>query len=230
MTEPNEQSENEQSTSNEPLQSKSLSTDDLLKTSVDKEAVVNFIEGMMQAMGSSLAGQLPQQPTVRPGTRNGEANERKYQSKVVNAIMKKLERVAKYPDTAREVQDDAEILDWLNRSGCKQRDYFEELECAQELTGFYGGYRRFDLAIQSAKKALAITVLHRRDDQETLAELNWVLADLHAAHDKMTEAMEYMNKCLQLVEPGADEEHPTYKELLAQLQETNNRSRIVVMT
>jgi uncharacterized coiled-coil protein SlyX len=142
--------------------------------------------------------------------------------------MRKLERLNKYPDTYKEVMEDAEINEWLQRSGCKQRDYFEELELAQELTSCFGGYRRFDLAIQAAKKALNITVLHRRDDEETLTELNWVLADLHAAADNMPLALEYLNKTLALVEPGAGEGSPTYNELLAQLNETNSRSRMLV--
>lgn len=228
MTEPNEQAaEQNQEQASSAIEARSMSPDDLLKTTVDKESVVSFIEGMMQAMGSSMAGQLPQAQPRNQVRLQQEANDRKYQSKAVNIIMKKLERVEKYPDTAREVQNDHEIHDWLNRNGCKQKDYYEELECAQELTSFYGGYRQFEMAIKAATKALNITQLHRRDDEETLVELNWVLAELHAASDNMTLAMDYMRKCLNLVEPGAGEDHPTYNELLAQLKETNNRSRMV---
>jgi len=38
--------------------------------------------------------------------------------------------------------------------------------------------------------------LHRREDEQTLAELHWVLAELHAANDKMDVALAYMRKCL----------------------------------
>lgn len=199
-----------------------LSSDEILRTRVDKESVVGFIEGMMQAMGSAAIGKLPQQSTVAA---KGEAQGRRYQSKTVGAIMQKLQRLEKYPDLVKEVQDDPVILEWLSRNGCKQKEYYDELECAQELTSFYGGYRRFDLAIQAASKALAITVLHRRDDEETVAELNWVLADLHAAYNRMDRALEFLNTCLGLLEPGANEEHPTYLELRAQLEETNKRSK-----
>lgn len=223
--EPNQQASEaiEQANENQNHNSEA-STDEILKTKVDRDSVVDFIEGMVHALGSAAAGQLPQQRQVHP--RNMDQG-RKYQSKAVAAIMQKLERVQKYPDLAKEVQDDPVVLEWLNRSGCKQKEYFDELECAQELTGFYGGYRRFDLAIKAASKALNITNLHRREDDETMAELNWVLADLHAASDKMDIAMEYLDKCLALVEPGADHSHPTYNELLSELRETNQRSRML---
>src|SRR5579883_513168 len=128
----------------------SLVPEKLLKTAVDKESVVNFIEGMMQAMGTSMMGQLPENMVRIPAKTPQQSVADKYQSKVVAAIMRKLERLHKYPDTYKEVMEDAEIAEWLQRSGCKQRDYYEELELAQELTSCFGGYRRFDLAIQSA--------------------------------------------------------------------------------
>lgn len=203
-------------------------TDNILKTAVDKETVVNFIEGMMQAMGTSMLGQLPENMIRLPAKTQPQSIASKFQSKVVANIMRKLERLNKYPDTYKEVMEDAEIAEWLQRSGCKQRDYYEELELAQELTSCFGGYRRYDLAIQAAKKAVNITVLHHRDDEETLTELNWVLADLHAAADNMPVALDYLNKTVALVEPGAGEGSATYNELLAQLNETNARSRMLV--
>lgn len=203
-----------------------LAVDDVLKATVDKDEVIGFIEGMVHAMGSAAAGQML--PT-NPLRKQQEPPSKKYQSKAVAAIMQKLERLHKYPDLANVVMDDEAIHEWLERTGCKQKEYYDELECAQELTSFFGGYRRFDLAIQSASKARNITVLHRRDDEETLAELNWVLADLHAASDKMEQAMEWMQRCLDLLEPGAGPDHPTYKELLAQLQETNQKTRMVAV-
>ena len=217
---------------NEPSEEKNsaqqmpeLSPDEVLQTRVDKESVIGFIEGMVQAMGSVASGQMPQQQMPK---QQKQAQSNKYQSKSVGAIMQKLERLQKYPDLADEVMADEMVLEWVNRSGCKQKEYYEELQCAQELTSFYGGYRRFDLAIKSAMKARSITILHHRDDGELLAELNWVLADLHAANDKMDQALQYLQQCLELLEPGANSEHPTYKELLAQLQETNQKSRMVL--
>jgi hypothetical protein len=143
--------------------------------------------------------------------------------------MQKLERVEKYPDTAKQLLDDPVIAEWFGRSGCKKNEYFEELECAQELVSFFGGHRNFDHAVRAAEKAVAMTLLHRRDDEETLAELYWVLAELHAATDHMDKALGQMRSCLALIEPGADENHPTYKELLGQLEETRERSRMVAL-
>lgn len=226
------QEETQIETQEEPSQNKApltnISTDELLRTSVDRESVVSFIEGMVQAMGSAAAGAaiLPQQTPHRQH-QNSDPDLRRYQSKLVSQIMQKLQRLEKYPDLAREVQEDPLILEWLEKNGCKQKDYFEEFECAQALTSFYGGYRRFELAIKAASKALSITSLHRREDEEQLAELNWVLADLHAAADKMEPALNYLKRCLALLEPGSDENHPTYQELLAQLNETNDKSKVV---
>ncbi|MBX9690455.1 MAG: tetratricopeptide repeat protein [Candidatus Obscuribacterales bacterium] len=222
--EPNNLSQDEEIQSNEP-QDSSIFPAEILNTTVDKDSVVSFIEGMVQAMGSAATGQQLQ---PHPIQRKPEV--RKYQSKGVQQIIQKLDRVKKYPDTVKDVLGDPTIHEWLGHNGCKQREYFEELECAQELISFFGGYRRFDLAIQAANKALNITNLHRRDDDETTAELNWVLADLHAASDRMDEAMQFMSRCLDLLEPGSgnNENHPTYKELLAQLKETNERTRILV--
>lgn len=209
--------------------SNEIATDELLKTKVDQESVVNFIEGMVQAMGSAAAGQTgflmstPQRVQQQP-----DNDYRRFQNKTVSLIMQKLQKLEKYPDLAKEVQEDSVIHDWLNKNGCKQKDYYEEFECAQALTSFFGGYRRFELAIKAASKALSITSLHRREDEELLAELNWVLADLHAADDKMEQAMNFMRKCLAVLEPGSDESNPTYQELLTQLQETNEKSRSVL--
>ncbi|CAM6002445.1 unnamed protein product [Sphagnum balticum] len=115
----------------------------------------------------------------------------------------------------------------FSTSGCKQKEYFEELECAQELTSFFGGHRYFPQAIQAASKAVAITMLHRRDDEETLAEAYWILAELYAATDKMDKSIESMRKCLELIEPGAGVGHPTYNELLGQLEDTRKRNLLV---
>lgn len=201
---------------------------DLLKTRIESANVVNFIENMVQAMGSVAAehygGVLPNQ--IR---RPSEPVGRKYQSKTVAAIMQKLERAEKYPDLHKEVASDSVVLEWVNKSGCKQKDYYEELECAQDLTGFFAGHRHYELAIKTASKAIAMTTLHRRDDSETLAELNWVLAELFAASDNMDSALNYMRKCLAIYEPGADENSATYKELLSQLEETRQRNLLVAM-
>lgn len=203
-----------------------MNMDELLRTRVDSEDVVCFIEGLVQSMGSAASGQNPQQPVHRGHVEHGK----KYQSKSVAAIMQKLERVKKYPDLAQQVIEDASVLEWVNRTGCKQKEYFDELECAQELTGFFGGHRQFELAVKAANKALTITLLHRREDEETLAELQWVLAELHAASDNMEMAVVHMRKCLALTEPEAGEDHPTYKELLSQLEETRQRCTIVAVS
>jgi len=57
------------------------------------------------------------------------------------------------------------VAEWLNRDGCKQKEYFDELKCARELTSFFGGHRQFDLAVKAACKAVTITMLHRREDE-----------------------------------------------------------------
>jgi hypothetical protein len=226
-TEPNNNEQNNESSQTD--QWNNTTSEDLLKTRVESEHVVNFIENMVQAMGAAAAGHyggtLPQNQIRRQQI---VEQSRKYQSKTVNTIMKKLERVERYPDTAKDILKDETVNEWLNHNGCKQKEYFEELECAQELTGFYGGHRYFDHAVKAASKAVNITMLHRREDLETLAELYWVLAELHAATDKMDVSMDYMRKCLALMEPDADESHPTYKELLGQLEETRQRSLMVV--
>jgi hypothetical protein len=202
-------------------------TINLLKTRVDSEEVVNFIENMVEALGSAASGQfsgrIPQQQPVRQAVR-------KYQSKAVTQIMQKLARVAKYPDLAGELGVDPVVTEWLDRNGCKKTEYYDDLECAQELTGFFGGHRQFDLAMKAANKALAITLLHRREDEELLAELNWVLAELHAATDNMEVALNYMRKCLAVMEPGADVGHASYNELLLQLEETRQRCCAVAVS
>ncbi|MBX9720374.1 MAG: tetratricopeptide repeat protein [Candidatus Obscuribacterales bacterium] len=229
-SEPNNQASGEDQDQNGMTDGQTMlnvSTDELLKSSVDRESVVNFIEGMVQAMGYAAVDKMPQLPKKQ---QEQAPPARKFQSKAVGAIMQKLERLEKYPDQAKSLQEDATVLEWIGHNGCKQKDYYEELELAQELTSFFGGHRKFDLAIKSASKALSITLLHRREDTETLAEAYWVLAELHAATDKMDEALNHMSKCLELMEPGAqDPNHPTYKELLANLVETRERSLMVAV-
>ncbi len=207
-----------------------LNPDEVLKTRVDKDAVIDFIDNMVHAMGKVAVGNLPQQYGQKP-EKSRAANDhrqKKQQSKVAAQIMQKLARLEKYPDLAKEVQEDPFIHEWLSKPGCKQKDYYDELECAQELTGFFGAYRRFDLAIKAAEKARSMTLLHAKDDEETLGELNWVLADLHAGCDKMEKALQYLRWCIDIVEPGANEESSTYKELLKQLEETNQKSRLLL--
>ncbi|MBX9693085.1 MAG: hypothetical protein K2Z81_11920 [Cyanobacteria bacterium] len=217
---------NEEEMNSVPNQeSQELNSEEVLQTRVDKDAVIGFIEGMVQAMGNVACGNIPQQQHPRNINKQQSC---KYQSKQVANIMQKLERLQKYPDLADEVMNDPGVIEWVERTGCKQREYYEELECAQELTGFYGGYRNFPMAIKAAAKARNITLLHHRDDEEALSELNWVLADLHAASDKMEQAMDYLRQTMELLEPGWTTEHPTYKELLQQLQETNQKSRMVL--
>ena len=222
-TEPNNQATNSENLNEDHW---NAANDDVLRTKVESQNVVNFIENMVQAMGSVAAEQygavLPQ-PIRRPQ----ETSSRKYQSKAIGSIMQKLERIEKYPDLHKQVADDDTVKEWLGRSGCKQKEYFEELECAQELTSFFGGHRYFPQAIQAASKAVAITMLHRRDDEETLAEAYWVLAELYAATDNMDKSLESMRKCLELIEPGAAVGHPTYNELLAQLEDTRKRNLLV---
>jgi hypothetical protein len=197
-------------------------TESILRTRVDSGSVVDFIENMVDAIGSTAAGQIPQRPARRP-----QPSVRKYQSKSVTAIMQKLARVEKYPDLAAEFGQDRLVLEWLEHTACKQKEYYDELECAQQLTGFFGGRRQFDLALKAASKAVSITLLHRREDTEALAELHWVHAELHAAADDMEQARACMLKCLALIEPGAGESDPTYRELLLQLEETRERCRMV---
>lgn len=197
--------------------------DQFLKQSVDKESVVSFIEGMVQAMGSAAinGGYTGAAPAPKP---QAYEDRKGHQSKTIASLMHKVERANKYPDVAKEFPQDALVLEWLSKPGCKQKEYFEEFECAEALTSFFASRRHFELAAQTASKALNITKLHRRDDEETLSELYWVLADLYAAMDKMPEAMNHMQQCLNIIEPGANQDHPTYKELVGQLNETRNRS------
>ncbi len=221
--------QNKNAPTNEENLAQDLSPEEVLQSRVDKDEVVGFIEGMVHAMGSAAAGQmLPMNPLHQKSAYHAsEPPSKKYHSKSVAQIMGKLERLQKYPDRANDVLNDSNIHEWVNHHGCKAKEYYEELECAQELTSLFGGYRRFDLAIQAATKARAITILHRRDDNDTLTELNWVLADLNAAADKMDVAVEWLQKTLDLAEPGAGPDHPTYKELLGELQETNERCKLV---
>lgn len=199
-----------------------VNADQILKTTVDREAVVSFIEGMVQAMGTAainsagVGGPAPKQ--------HQHETERRFQSKNVAGILHKVERANKYPDVAKQLPEDATILEWLDKPGCKQKEYYDEFECAEALTSFFASRRHFELAVKSALKALNITKLHRRDDDETLSELYWVLADLSAAMDSMPTAIDYMKQCLAILEPGAGEDSATYKELAGQLKETRERS------
>ena len=138
--------------------------------------------------------------------------------------MHKVERANKYPDVAKQLPEDELVLEWLSKAACKQKEYFGEFELAEALTSFFASRRYFELATKSAQKALTMTKLHKRDDEEKLSELYWVLADLNAAMDKMPQAIENMELCLSIIEPGADENHPTYKELTSQLNQTRERS------
>lgn len=197
--------------------------DQILKQSVDKEAVVSFIEGMVQAMGSAaITGGYTGTPNQSQKQQAPEPDRR--QSKTVATLLHKVERAHKYPDVAKQLPEDATVLEWIGKPGCKQKEYYDEFECAEALTSFFASRRHFELAAQTATKALNITKLHKKDDSETLSELYWVLADLHAAMDKMPDALGYMKQCLQIIEPGADENHPTHKELMGQLNDTRNRS------
>lgn len=217
--------EEEQNTSPEANRDAAPATaDQFLKQSVDKESVVSFIEGMVQAMGSAAVNGGFTGATPAPKQQSHDHDRKGHQSKTIATLMHKVERANKYPDVAKEFPEDAVVLEWINKPGCKQKEYFEEFECAEALTSFFASRRHFQLAAQTASKALNITKLHRRDDEETLSELYWVLADLYAAMDKMPEALNYMQQCVAIIEPGANEEHPTYKELLGQLNDTRNRS------
>ena len=204
-----------------------LKTDDLLKTRIDSDTVVDFIENMVHAIGSTASENI-----AKPQHNHKRSPEplRKHQSKSVATIMQKLDRLKKYPDLAAEIAQDTDVTEWLKKESCKQKEYYEELKCAKELTSLFAGYRQFDLAVKAANKAVAITILHKRDDEETLSELNWVLAELYAAANNMDVALTYMLKCLQFMEPGACEGHQSYCDLLSQLEETRQRSNLTSAT
>jgi hypothetical protein len=188
----------------------------LTETEVKKEQVVAMVGdlvGMLGRMGGQNGFMLP-----KAGAANVPSQKREPQKNIKYISEKLAEAVqTKNLDCLR---NDDHFMQWLNREGCKLKNFHEELGFARQTIELAFEKGDFDLGLLASTKAINIGNLHAKRDREMLSELYWAQAEIYASVDRMKEATESLKHCVTLINPGATEQSDAYQELAQQLEKT----------
>ncbi|MDZ4836252.1 MAG: hypothetical protein SGJ27_20935 [Candidatus Melainabacteria bacterium] len=192
----------------------------LTETEVQKEQVVAMVGdlvGMLGRMGGQNGFMMP-----KAGAATAPSKQREPQ-KNIKHISERLTEAAQTKNLDC-IRNDEHFMQWLNREGCKLKNFHDELGFARQTIELAFENGDFDLGLLAATKAINIGNLHAKRDREMLSELYWAQAEIYASVDRMTEATQSLKSCVQLINPGATEQSDAYTELLQQLEETRQKT------
>ncbi len=188
----------------------------LTETEVQKDQVVAMVGdlvGMLGRMGGQTGFMVPKQ-----GSSNPPAQRREPQ-KNIKHISEKLTEASKTKNLEC-LKNDEHFMQWLNREGCKLKNFHDELGFARQTIELAFENGDFDLGLLASTKAINIGNLHAKRDREMLSELYWAQAEIYASVDRMKEATESLKHCVSLINPGATEQSDAFQELAQQLEKT----------
>jgi hypothetical protein len=194
----------------------------LTETEVQKEQVVSMVGdlvGMLGRMGGQKGFMLP-----KGGSATASTTKQREPQKNIKHISEKLAEAAQTKNLD-VLRNDDHFMQWLNREGCKLKNFHEELSFARQTIELAFENGDFDLGLLASTKAINIGNLHAKRDREMLSELYWAQAEIYASVNRMTEATESLKSCVQLINPGATEQSDAFQELAQQLEETRQKSR-----
>jgi len=194
----------------------------LKQTEVEKDQVVSMVGGlvgMLGRMGGATGITMPASTMQQAATHAPK----KEMQKNIKHISEKLEEAAN-AHNVECIRADADFLQWLQREGCKLKNFHEEMKFTRRTLDLAVESKDYDLGLMAAAKAINIGGLHARKDHEMLSELYWVQAELFAVMDKMPEAKSSLKQCVKCINPEANEDSDTYRELAQQLEETREKA------
>jgi hypothetical protein len=193
----------------------------LTKTEIDKDQVVSMVGGLVGMLGRASGRTGIMMPTAG-ATSHATAPKKEVQKNIKHISEKLLEATS--AESSDCIRNDEHFMQWLQRDGCKLKNFHEELKFARRTTDLAAEHGDFELGLLAAGKAINISTLHAKKDNELLSELYWVQAELLAISDRMDEARASLKQCVRLIAPDATETSDTYVELANQLNESRAKS------